>query len=51
MTFIAPYMEGRALDLEEAIDWFYAVYADAPPASLAIRRVDEVMEILRAEGI
>ena len=51
MTFAAPYMEGRTFALEEAIAWFYAIYADAPPASLAIRRVDEVMGILRAEGI
>ena len=51
MTFVAPHQAGRAFPLDEAIAWYYAVYAKAPPTSLAVKRVDEVIAVLKAERI
>lgn len=52
MTFVSPYEHGGAFALDEAITWYYAAYAKAPPGALAaVDRVDEVIGLLRAEGI
>ena len=51
MIFVSPLEQGRALDLREALAWFYAAYAKVPADVLALRRVDEVIERLKAEGI
>jgi tetratricopeptide (TPR) repeat protein len=51
LTFVSPFERGRAFDLEGAIDWYYAVYAKAPPEALVLPRVDWAMKLLRAEGI
>ena len=52
MSFVSPTEGGRALALDEAIAWYYAVYAKAPPEALAaVDRVDEVIAMLKAEGV
>ena len=51
MAFASRFGKGRAFALGEVIDWYYAAYANASPEALALRRVDRVMELLRAEGI
>ena len=51
MLFASRFGKGRAFALREAIDWYYAAYVNAAPEALALRRVDQVMELLRAEGI
>ena len=50
-TFVSIGKVRRAFALDEAIAWYYAAYAKASPESLAVRRVDEVIGVLRAEGI
>ncbi len=51
VTFVSPLEQGRPLVLGEAIAWYYAAYAKLPPEVLAIPRVDQVIAILRAEGV
>ena len=52
MTFVSPTESGRAFALDEAIAWYYAAYAKTPPEGLAaVDRVDEVIAMLKAEGI
>ncbi len=51
MTFVSPLEQGRPLVLGEAIVWYYAAYAKVPHEVLAIPRVDQVIALLRAEGI
>jgi tetratricopeptide (TPR) repeat protein len=51
MVFASRFGKGRAFALREVIDWYYAAYANATPDALALPRVDQVMELLRAEGI
>ncbi len=51
MTFVSPFEQGRVLDLDEAIAWYYAAYAKVPAELLAVERVDQVIALLKAEGI
>ena len=52
MSFVNVVESGRTYPLDEAIAWYYAVYDKAPPEALAaVDRVDEVIAMLRAEGV
>ncbi len=51
LTFTTSLDGGQRLGLDGAIDWFYEIYARAPAESLQLTRVEEVISILRAEGI
>ena len=51
LSFVSPREPGRTFDVEEAIDWYYAVYAEASPESLRHPRVEAVLGTLRAEGL
>ncbi len=51
MTFVSRSENGRAFALDEAIDWYYAVYARTGARALVVEQADEVIEVLKREGI
>ncbi len=51
MLFTTTLDGGRSFDLDEAIAWFYDAYCRAPAGSLRHRRADEIVALLKSEGV
>ena len=51
LRFVSGLTDRPCFDLEGAIRWFYEAYDRAPAALSAVPRVDEVVRILKAEGV